>query len=74
MRLSMIVGNKKDPDEPHKFVVTLDGIIQTVAIIADEEKGHVRRYKKTKLGTLMKGRKGLITEDLYGVVKITRKP
>ena len=74
MRLSMIVGDKKDSDELHKFVVTLDGIIQTVAIIADEEKGHVRRYKKTKLGTLMKGRKGLITEDLYGVVKITRKP
>lgn len=73
MRLSMIVGDKKDSNEPHKFVVTLDGVVQTVAVIADEEKGHVRRYKKTKLGTFMKGRKGLITEDVYGVVKITRK-
>ena len=73
MRLSMIVGDKKDSSEPHKFVVTLDGKVQTVAIIADEETGHVRRYKKTKLGTLMKGRCGLLTEDVYGVVKITRK-
>lgn len=73
MRLSMIVGDKKDSNDPHKFIVTLDGEIQTVAIIADEEKGHVRRYKKTKLGTLMKGRAGLMTEDVYGVVKITRK-
>lgn len=73
MRLSMIAGDKKDSNEPHKFVVTLDGVVQTLAIIADEEKGHVRRYKKNKLGILMKGRNGLITEDLFGVVKITRK-
>ena len=74
MRLSMIVGDKTDSKEPHKFEIKLDGVVQCVCIIADEEKGHVRRYKKTKLGTLMKGRKGMITEDLYGLVKITRKP
>jgi hypothetical protein len=69
----MIVGDRTDSTEPHLYTVTLDGEVQTVAVIADEEKGHVRRYKKNKLGILMKGRNGLITEDLYGVVKITRK-
>ena len=73
MRLSMIVGDKNDSSEPHKFVVTLDGVVQTVAIIADEEEGHVRRYQTTHLGILKKGRNGLLTEDKYGVVKITRK-
>lgn len=73
MRLSMIVGDKTDSKEPHEFEIKLDGVVQTVAIIADEENGHVRRYKKNGLGLTMKNRKGLITEDVYGVVKITRK-
>lgn len=73
MRLSMVVGDRTDSKTPHIFDVFLDGIKQTHCVIADEELGMVRRYKKTKLGTLMHGRTGFMTEDKKGVVKIVLK-
>lgn len=75
MRLSMIVGDRTDSNKQHSFDVFLDGVKQTQYLIADEEKGMVRRYKRTKMGTLMRGRTGLVlvTEDIYGVVKIEPK-
>jgi len=73
MRLSMIVGDRTDSSEPHQYVIYLDGVKQTLCVIADEEKGMVRRYKRTKVGTIMRGRTGLVTEDIYGKVKIERK-
>lgn len=73
MRLSMIVGDKTDSPEPHKYDVKLDGVEQRFCIIADEEKNYVRRYKTTRLGIVMAGRNGLLTEDVYGVVTITPK-
>lgn len=73
MRLSMVAGDKNTAERPQDYIITLDGVKQTVCLIADEERGFIRRYKKTKFGTLVKGRTGLITEDLTGVVVITKK-
>ena len=73
MRLSMVAGDTNTEERPQDYIVTLDGVKQTVCIIADEERGYIRRYKKTKMGTLVKGRTGLITEDLTGVGVISKK-
>lgn len=73
MRLSMVAGDKNTAERPQDYIVTLDGVKQTACIIADEERGFIRRYKKTKFGMFMKGRTEIITEDLYGVVVITKK-
>lgn len=73
MRLSMVAGDKNTAERPQDYIVTLDGVKQTHCLIADEEKGFIRRYKKTKMGTLVSGRTGLITEDKQGVVVITKK-
>lgn len=73
MRLSIIVGDHTDDKETSKYDVFLDGEKQTVCLIADEEKGMVRRYKRNRLGMLSKGRNGLIVEDLHGVVVIKPK-
>jgi len=73
MRLSMVAGDKNTAERPQDYIVTLDGVKQTVCLIADEEKGFIRRYKKNQFGLLIKGREGVITEDLKGVVVITKK-
>lgn len=70
MRLSVIVGDADFTSAPGKSQVTLDGVIQKHCLIADEEKGMVRRFKLSKIGTLMRGKKGLVTEDVFGVVVI----
>lgn len=73
MRLSIVAGDTNTEERPQDYIVTLDGVKQTVCIIADEERGYIRRYKKDKFGMFMKGRTKIITEDLYGVVVITKK-
>jgi hypothetical protein len=73
MRLSIIVGDHSDAFDARNYDVFLDGEKQTVCLIADEEKGMVRRYKRNAIGMLSKGRNGLIVEDLKGVVVIKRK-
>lgn len=73
MRLSMVAGDKNTEERPQDYIVTLDGVKQTACIIADEERGFIRCYKKTKMGTLVKGRTGLITEDKHGLVIISKK-
>ena len=50
MRLSMVAGDTNTEERPQDYIVTLDGVKQTVCIIADEERGYIRRYKKTKFG------------------------
>lgn len=65
---------RTDLNAPQDYIVTLDGVKQTHCIIADDVQGFIRRYKKTKMGTLVGGRTGLITEDLKGVVVISKKP
>ena len=72
MRLSMVAGDKNTAERPQDYFVTLDGVKQTHCLIADDEKGFIRRYK-TKNGLVICGRNGLITEDLTGVVVITKK-
>ena len=73
MRLSMVAGDKNTAERPQDYIVTLDGVKQTACIIADEERGFICRYKKDKFGMFMKGPTEIITEDLYGVVVITKK-
>lgn len=73
MRLSIVAGDKNTAERPKDYIVTLDGVKQTACIIADEERGFIRRYKKDKFGMFMKGRTEIITEDLFGVVVITKK-
>lgn len=73
MRLSIVVGDYTDAKDTANYDVFLNGEKQTVCLIADEEKGMVRRYKRNALGMLSKGRNGLIVEDLKGVVVIKRK-
>lgn len=68
------MGDRTDAKDTANYDVFLNGEKQCVCLIADEEKGMVRRYKRNMLGILCKGRNGLITEDLYGKVEIKRKP
>lgn len=74
MRLSVLQGDPAYTPNARDFNVTLDGVLQTHCIIADDENGYILRYKKTPIGLLSKDRSGKFkTEEIFGNVVIERK-
>lgn len=74
MRLSVLQGDPLYTPNARQYNVTLDGVLQTHCIIADDENGYVLRYRKNAIGTLSKDRFGKFrTEEIFGNVVIEKK-
>lgn len=55
------------------YDVHLDGVKQTMCVVADDTKGFVIRYKTTQFGAVMVKGNRSVTERVEGVVTITLK-
>lgn len=74
MRISILKGDPNFVANGKDYIVTINDKKQDSCIIADEDKGLIIRYKKTKLGTMCRARNGkLATEAIYGNVAISIK-
>ena len=71
MRISVLKGDPDYTEHGGSFNVTLDGVVQTVCVIADSDKGEIVRYKLNAMGLPSKDRSGkFILETLKGKVSI----
>jgi hypothetical protein len=75
MRISVLPKDKGYRPDATRFKVTLDGKRQDDAVTADDDIGMIVRYQRNSVGWLVVDPHGsgkLMTEKVYGVVKIDR--